>query len=124
MGSGDNHGPRYEPATVSAVVDVVSWVLLVAGSLFCVVGGIGLLRLPDFYARMHAAGVTDTMGAGLLILGLMFQGGVSNVTVKLVLVLVFLLLTSPTAAHALVKAAYAAGVKFEQGGAGDAVRER
>jgi len=98
---------------VTAVLDVASWVLLVVGSVFCLIGGFGILRLPDFYSRMHAAGITDTMGAGLVLVGLMFQGGLTHVTVKLILVLVFLMLTSPTSAHALVKAAYAEGVKFE-----------
>lgn len=109
---------------MSLAVDIASWVLLVTGSVFCLIGGVGLLRLPDFYSRMHAAGVTDTLGAGLVLAGLMLQGGLSNVTIKLVLVLVFLLLTSPTAAHALVKAAYAAGVKFESAEVDDARLQR
>jgi multicomponent Na+:H+ antiporter subunit G len=75
------------------------------------VGGIGFVRLPDFFTRLHAAGVTDTMGAGLILLGLMLQGGVSFVTVKLVLILVFLLFTSPTASHALAHAALVSGHK-------------
>ena len=109
---------------MTVFLDGASWVLLVVGSLFCLVGGFGILRLPDFYSRMHAAGITDTMGAGLVLLGLMLQGGLTHVTVKLVLVLVFLILTSPTAAHALVKAAYAEGVKFETGEVDDAPVER
>lgn len=109
---------------MSLAVDIASWFLLVVGSLFCLIGGVGLLRLPDFYSRMHAAGITDTLGAGLILTGLMLQGGLSHVTIKLVLVLVFLLLTSPTAAHALVKAAYAAGVRFEPAEVNDASLER
>jgi multicomponent Na+:H+ antiporter subunit G len=96
---------------VETATDVVSWVLLVAGSLFAVVGGIGLLRLPDLFARMHGAGMTDTMGAGLILTGLMFQAGLSLVALKLVLILLFLLLTSPTSAHALAKSALAHGQK-------------
>ena len=98
---------------MTGLIDGISWGLLAAGSLFCVIGGVGIVRFPDFYSRMHAAGVTDTLGAGLVLLGLMFQAGLSQVTIKLVVVLFFLLLTSPTAAHALVKAAYAQGVRFE-----------
>ena len=94
---------------MEAATDVVSWVLMVAGSLFAVVGGIGLLRLPDLFARMHGAGMTDTMGAGLILTGLMFQAGLSLVALKLVLILLFLLLTSPTSAHALAKSALAHG---------------
>jgi multicomponent Na+:H+ antiporter subunit G len=91
--------------------DVVSWACLVAGSFFAVVGGIGLLRLPDFYARIHGGGVTDTMGAGLVLVGLMFQAGDWLLVFKLAMILFFLLLTSPTSAHALSKSARAHGVE-------------
>ena len=93
------------------ILDFASWVCLVAGSLFAVVGGIGLIRLPDFYTRLHAGGVTDTMGAGLILIGLMFQAAHGLVIFKLVMILFFLLLTSPTSAHALSKSARADGVR-------------
>lgn len=99
--------------SAGALADLLSWALLLAGSAFCVLGGIGLLRFPDFYTRVHAAGLTDTLGAGLILIGLMFQGGLSMVTIKLALILVFILITSPTATHALVKAAFAYGIKVE-----------
>jgi multicomponent Na+:H+ antiporter subunit G len=86
---------------MEAAVDILSWVLLAAGSAFAVIGGVGLLRLPDVYARMHAAGITDTLGAGLILAGLMLQAGWSGVTVKLILILIFLLYTSPTSSYAL-----------------------
>ena len=98
---------------MTGALDVLTAVLLVAGGLFCVVGGIGLHRFSDFYQRTHAASVTDTAGAGLMLLGLMFQGGVSLVTLKLILVLTFLLFTSPAIAHALVKAAHGHGLALE-----------
>ena len=93
------------------VTDVVSWVLLLAGSFFCVVGGIGLIRLPDFFARIHGAGITDTLGAGLVLAGLMVQAGLTLVTVKLVMVVGILLITSPTATHAVARAARLAGLE-------------
>ncbi len=89
---------------------LASWICLVVGSVFCVIGGIGMIRMPDFYSRGHAAGITDTLGAGLILIGLMFHGGLSLITVKLVLILVFLFITGPTATHALAKAAYAGGL--------------
>jgi multicomponent Na+:H+ antiporter subunit G len=92
-------------------MDIVSWIFLMAGSLFAVVGGIGLLRLPDFFSRMHAGGMTDTMGAGLILTGLMFQTGLSLVTFKLVLIMLLLLLSSPTSAHALAKSAISHGLE-------------
>jgi multicomponent Na+:H+ antiporter subunit G len=66
--------------------------------------------MPDFFTRLHAAGITDTLAAGLVLIGLMFQGGFSQVTVKLVLILMLLLFTSPTSSHALAKAALADGL--------------
>lgn len=92
-------------------MDIMSWILLMAGSLFAVVGGIGLLRLPDFFSRMHAGGMTDTMGAGLILTGLMFQTGLSLVTFKLVLITLIMLLSSPTSAHALAKSALRQGLE-------------
>ena len=93
------------------VHDVASWACLLLGSLFCVVGAIGLLRFPDFYSRMHGAGITDTLGAGLVLVGLMVQGGLSMVTVKLFLILMLLFLTSPASTHAVAKAAFTSGLK-------------
>lgn len=86
------------------------WLFLVAGGLFCLIGGVGMLRMPDFYTRSHAASVTDTLGATLILTGLIFHSGVNLISVKLVLVLILLYVTSPTAAHALVKAAYSRGI--------------
>ena len=86
-------------------IDIASWVSLLAGSFFVLTGGIGVLRLPDFFTRMHATGITDTMGTALLLLGLMLQAGFSAVTIKLILILAFVFITSPTATHALAKAA-------------------
>jgi multicomponent Na+:H+ antiporter subunit G len=93
------------------VFDLISWVCLLGGVFFCFVGAVGLLRLPDFYSRMHGGSMTDTLGAALVFIGLMFQAGLSLVTVKLVMILFFLLLTSPTSTHALAKSAFDAGLK-------------
>jgi multicomponent Na+:H+ antiporter subunit G len=93
------------------LVDGASWALLVAGGFFSVVGTLGLLRLPDFYTRMHGASVTDTLGAGLILLGLVLQAGFTLVAVKLGFLAIFIFFASPAATHALVKAALARGVK-------------
>ena len=93
-------------------LDYASWFLLASGAVFCVIGGIGILRLPGFYARTHAATITDTLGAGMMLTGLMLQTSDPIVIIKLVMVLGLLLLTSPTSAHALVKAAAAMGVRW------------
>lgn len=98
---------------MSLAFDLLAWALLVLGSLFCVIGGIGIVRFPDFYTRVHGAGITDSLGATLMLFGCMVEAGLSQVTLKLLLVLVFLLVTSPTSTHALVKAAYASGLALD-----------
>ena len=74
---------------------MLAWVLLLSGAFFLVTGALGMVRLPDVFTRMHAAGMTDTMGAGLILVGLCLHSGVSLVTVRLLLVLVFLWFTEP-----------------------------
>ncbi len=96
---------------MDVALDVASWFFLMAGAAFCVIGGIGMIRMPDFYSRSHAASLTDTLGASLILLGLGLQAGLSLIAVKLLFIFIFLLITSPTAAHALVKAAYSKGVR-------------
>ena len=91
------------------LIDVLSWACLGAGSFFAVVGGIGLLRMPGFYARSHAAGVTDSLGLPLILLGCALQAGLSLITIKIGFIAFFVYVTSPTAAHALVKTAYKRG---------------
>lgn len=95
---------------MSGALDAASWLLISAGGFFCVVGALGLLRMPDFYTRMHAASVTDTLGAGFMLAGLALQAGFTLVTAKLVLVGLLIFFASPTATHALAKAAMTRGL--------------
>lgn len=95
---------------MTMLIDTASWILLVGGAVFTMIGAIGALRMPDFYTRMHAASVTDTGGMILMLLGLMVQAGLTLITAKLIFIMLFLLLTSPTAAHALARAAIEDGV--------------
>ena len=95
---------------MSEGVDLLSWLLLTGGAVFCVIGALGMHRMPGFYERVHAAGLIDTMGAALILLGLALQAGLSLVTLKLLFILAFAWVTSPASTHALVKAAYARGV--------------
>jgi multicomponent Na+:H+ antiporter subunit G len=96
---------------MSVAIDIASWILLVAGGLFCIVGAVGLLRMPDFYTRVHAASVTDTLGAGLILLGLILQAGSILVAAKLVIIGLLIFFTSPAATHALARAALGRGLK-------------
>lgn len=90
------------------LLDLSSWCLMLIGSGFLLVGAIGVLRMPDFYTRLHAAGLTDTMGASFLLAGLLLQSGFNLTGVKLVLIVLFVIITSPIATHALINAAYTA----------------
>ena len=96
---------------MEAILDAASWITIVTGCAFCVIGGIGMIRMPDFYTRSHAASLTDTLGAALILLGLGIQAGISLIAVKLLFIYMFLSITSPTSAHALVKAAYSKGLR-------------
>ncbi|MGE0857308.1 MAG: monovalent cation/H(+) antiporter subunit G [Hyphomicrobiaceae bacterium] len=93
------------------VLDILSWALILAGGFFIVVGAIGMVRMPDVYTRMHAASIIDTMGAGLLLTGLMLQAGLSLITLKLVFLLLLFFFFGPEVTHALAQAALAADVK-------------
>lgn len=96
---------------MTLVLDLASWTLLAAGGLFCVVGAVGLIRMPDFYTRVHAASVTDTLGAGLILLGLVLQAGLTLVSAKLAIIGLLVFFTSPAAGHALVRAALGRGLE-------------
>ena len=93
------------------VLNIIGGMFLLLGCGFLLVGSIGLLRLRGFFARLHAASIIDTLGAGLLLIGLMCYGGFSIASAKLALILIFLLLTTPTAAHALAGAAHVMGIR-------------
>lgn len=103
--------------------EIISWLLLSAGGLFVLVGGIGVLRMPNLYTRMHAASVTDTMGAVLILSGIMIQAGLSLAAIKLAAILLFLLITSPTSSYALASAALLSGIKPDAGAAADLAGE-
>jgi multicomponent Na+:H+ antiporter subunit G len=90
---------------MAVLIDLLSWLALLGGVAFALIGSVGLLRMPDFYTRLHAAGITDTLGAALIVLGLALQAGWTLVSVKLLLILIFLWFTSPIATHALARAA-------------------
>ena len=96
---------------IEVLLDTVSWILMTAGGAFVLIGTLGIVRFPDVYSRMHAAGITDTLGTALLFAGLAIQAGFTLITVKLLLVLAFLLFTSPAATYALANAAYHHGLR-------------
>ena len=86
-------------------IEILSGILVILGSLSIIVGLLGVYRMPDFYTRLHAASVIDTLGTILILFGLILYAGLSIVSIKLLLILIFILITTPTAAHALAKSA-------------------
>ena len=88
---------------MSLVVEIASWISILLGSAFTLVGALGLVRMPDIFTRMHAASVTDTAGAGLLILGMILQAGFSLTALKLVILLALFVFTGPVVTHALAQ---------------------
>ena len=90
-------------ADMDLLLTVASWILLLAGGIFCIIGAVGLLRMPDFYTRMHAASVIETLGAGLILLGLMLQAGLTLVAVKLLFLGLLIFFASPTATQNAVR---------------------
>ena len=108
--------PDFLDPVVALIADP-TWRLWL-GSILCVIGGVstviasvGVLRFPDFYTRLHAASVTDTLGALTLLVGMAFLAPSFPIVVKVVLIGLFLVLTGPTSAHAIANAAYTAGLE-------------
>jgi multicomponent Na+:H+ antiporter subunit G len=101
---------------VDSLLHLIGWILLMSGSAFSIVGGVGIVRFPDFYSRLHGGGITDTLGAGFILIGLMFitfsfEFASLLVVLKLITILLFLMVTSPTGCHALAQAALTSGLR-------------
>ena len=105
-----------------SILEIIGSVFLLSGTLVCIIGGIGIVRLPNFFARIHAASVPDTLGAGLCLFGMVIltcgltpeQGYdpklIALIIVKLVSIGIFIFVTSPISGHALAKSAYRDGI--------------
>ena len=93
------------------ILDILSWLLIITGSFFSVVGAVGLIRFPDFYTRIHAAGLTDTLGAWCILIGIAIQCNSFLILIKILLILFFIFFTSPTGTHALARAGLASNLK-------------
>ena len=93
------------------IVEILSWVLILGGSFLTIVGAFGMLRFPNFWARLHASSVTDSGGVILLLAGMAIQAGWSLIAVKLIFILIFLFVTGPTASHAIANSALVSGLK-------------
>lgn len=92
-------------------ITVIQLFLVGLGGISFLTTGVGVLRFPDFYTRIHAVGVADSLGFPCIILALMLQAGWSLIALKLLLLWIFMYITGPTATHAIAKAAYLSGLK-------------
>lgn len=93
------------------VLDIISWALILSGAFFVVIGAVGTLRFPDFWSRLHAASITDSAGIILMFAGMCVQAGFTLITVKLIIIGVFLFITGPTSTHAIANAALVSGLR-------------
>ena len=88
------------------IADIVCIALVSGGVFFLFMGTVGMLRFPDFYTRMHAAGKCDTLGSLLVVSGIAVYLGPTLNSIKVLAIAVFIFLTSPTATHAIARAAF------------------
>ncbi|PID47315.1 MAG: sodium:proton antiporter [Proteobacteria bacterium] len=93
------------------IINLLSWACLMLGCVLGLSGAIGIFRFEEFYTRLHAASVTDTLCVFFVIMGLVLQAGFSLVSAKLLMIVGLLWLTSPVASHALIRSAYQTGLK-------------
>ena len=94
------------------MTDIIGYILVAIGILFNIFGCIGLVRFPDVYNRLQASTKCVTLGTILLLVGVAFVSASGPMVAKAIICAVFILLTSPTAAHAIAKGAYASGVQL------------
>jgi len=97
---------------MTLMINILTAILMFSGVFFFLAGSIALIRLPDVYTRLHATTKLDTLGLGLILAGLIVYDGLTFASVKLIFIVFFVFLTSPTAAHAIARAAYKSGVKL------------
>ncbi|MEM6491060.1 MAG: monovalent cation/H(+) antiporter subunit G [Pseudomonadota bacterium] len=93
------------------MIEAIAWALLVLGGVFTVFAGIGIVRLPDVFIRMHAATKVGTLGSGLIMAGVAVHFGDADVVIRCLLIFVFLMLTAPIGAHMIGRAALNMGIE-------------
>jgi multicomponent Na+:H+ antiporter subunit G len=96
---------------LTTIINVISTIFILAGLFFIIAGTIGLIRFPDFYSRMHATGKCDTLGEGLVIMGLIIYNGLNFISLKLLFLVIFIFVVNPVATHAIARAAYKVGLQ-------------
>ena len=106
------------------MIDLIAGVLILVGAIFALIAGIGLVRLPDFYVRMHAATKAGVLAAGLVLVAVAVEARMLEITARAISGVLFLFITAPIAAHLLARAAYASGVKMWDRSGPDDLKDR
>lgn len=96
---------------VMTIINIISTIFIIIGLFFIIAGTVGLIRFPDFYSRMHATGKCDTLGEGLVIIGLIIYNGFNMISVKLLFLVIFIFVANPVSTHAIARAAYKVGLR-------------
>jgi len=94
-------------------LNILSWACLFSGAFFIFTSAVGILRMPDFFTRLHPAGMTDSLGLPLILIGLLFQSDFGLISLKILILIIFAVTTSATSCHALAKAALVSDIKPE-----------
>jgi len=105
------------------MIDLLAWLFIGVGLAFDLFGAIGLVRLPDIYNRLQAATKCVTLGTCMILFGVFLTTGLSALGIKALICMVFILLTSPTGAHALARGSHVSGVRLWEGSVSDAYKE-
>jgi multicomponent Na+:H+ antiporter subunit G len=106
------------------MTDAISAALIVIGGAFMLLAGVGILRMPDLFMRMQAATKAATLGAGCMLLAVAVHFGELTVVARALLVIAFVVLTAPVAAHMIARAAYSVGTPLWEGTIGDELRDQ
>lgn len=93
------------------VLEVLGWIMASLGCVVVLIGAVGVVRMPDLYTRMHAAGLSDSLGSALVLIGLALTSGSGTTVARLLMIVAFLWITSPTACHALARSAWLSGLR-------------
>ena len=90
---------------------MIAYLFIFLGLVFIFFGTLGIIRFPDIYTRLQTSSKCDAAGAVALLVGLMIREGLDSLSLRILLILVFLLLTNPVASHAIARSAFIRGIK-------------
>ena len=99
---------------LGVLINILSWIAIISGSVFIITGAYGAYNAPGFWSRLQSVSLIESLGAFLVLIGLGLQSGFTFITIKIVIIGIFLFITGPTSTHALANAAFSSGVRPKQ----------